>query len=345
MRAVAFGPGRANLIGEHTDYNDGLSLAFAIGDGVTVTAILRADESVVVHSTARGESDSFPLAEGPPGRAGDWRDFVRGTVAELRAAGYALRPAELTIESTLPEGAGLSSSAALEAALCLALLTVAGLPPPDDRMALARLCARVENAWVGARTGLLDQIAVLFGEQAHALRIDFHRLDVRPIPLALGRWRLVAVPSGESHSLAGSGYNLRRAECERALELLGLASMRDADAGSAGELPEPLDRRVRHVLEENERVQATIRALERGDLEDVGRLLDASHSSLRDLYEVSTPVVERVVVRLKEAGAAGARMMGGGFGGSVLALFPPGTRPPKDAALELAPSHGARVLQ
>ena len=344
MRAVAFGPGRANLIGEHTDYNDGLSLAFAIGEGVTVAAVPRADRSIVAHSVARGESDSFPVAEGAVERAGDWRDFVRGTVAELRGAGYALGPAELTIESTLPEGAGLSSSAALEAALCLALLGMAGIPPPDDRIALARLCSRVENRWVGARTGLLDQIASLLGEEGRALRIDFRSLDVRRVPLALGRWRLAAVPSGESHSLVRSGYNVRRSECERARELLGLASLRDADLDSAAGLPEPLDRRVRHVLEENGRVEATVAALERGDLEEVGPLLDASHRSLRDQYEASTPAVERAVARLTEAGAAGARMMGGGFGGSVLALFPPGVRPPAGAR-ELAPSQGARVLQ
>ena len=236
--AAAFGPGRANLIGEHTDYNGGLSLAFALQQGVTVTA----------------EPRSEGITGGPA-------VFVRGMAAELRAAGFELQPVELTVESTLPEGAGLSSSAALETALCLALIGAAGLEPPDDRRELARLCSRVENRWVGARTGLLDQIASLMGEEGHALRIDFRTLEVVRIPLVLGDWRLVAVPSGESHSLAaGSGYDRRRAECERAAELLGLSSLRDATPETAADLPAPLDRRVRHVLEENDRVETAIAA-------------------------------------------------------------------------------------
>ena len=321
--AAAFGPGRANLIGEHTDYNDGLSLAFALDRGVTVSAEPRADWPQV-----RGGAVSF----------------VRGMVAELEAAGFELRPVALTIESTLPQGAGLASSAALETALCLALIDSSGLDPPADRVMLARLCSRVENVWVGARTGLLDQIASLLGEEGQALRIDFRTLEVRPVPLALADWRLVAVPSGERHSLAaGSGYDRRRWECGRARVLLGLLSLRDAAPDAAAALPAPLDRRVRHVLEENARVEATIAALERSDLAEVGRLLDASHRSLRDLYEASTDAVERTVERLMAAGAAGARMMGGGFGGSVLALFPPGREPP-DGCLELRPSRGARLL-
>ena len=265
-------------------------------------------------------------------------------VAELRAAGFEPPPVELEIESTLPEGAGLSSSAALETALCLAFIGAAGVDPPEDRLELAHLCSRVEHRAVGARTGLLDQVASLLGEEGHALRIDFRTLDVRRVLLDLGEWRLVAVPSGERHSLAaGSGYEYRRAECERAAEVLGLASLREATAEAAASLPAPLDRRVRHVLGENERVDATIEALERSDLDEVGRLLDASHASLRDLYEASTDAVERTRARLMDAGAAGARIMGGGFGGSVLALFPPGREALGDA-LDLRPSRGARLL-
>jgi galactokinase len=342
-RVVAFGPGRANVIGEHTDYNDGLSLPFAIAEGVRVTAAARDDGDLVAHALDHGASDRFPLVAGDPERAGDWRDYVRGTVAELLAAGYALRAAELTVESSLPEGAGLSSSAALETALCLALLAVAGLSPPDDRIVLARLCSRVETRWVGARTGLLDQIASLFGEREQALRIDFRTLEVTSVPLRIGDWRLVAVQSGEPHSLAESGYNERRSECERARELLELESLRDARPDSIAGLPAPLDRRVRHVVEENMRVDATIDALADGDLAEVGRLLDASHASLRDLYDASTAAVERTVAHLRELGAAGARMMGGGFGGSVLALLPPGVEGPGDAA-PLTPSPGARLV-
>jgi galactokinase len=275
--------------------------------------------------TVTAEPRSQGIAGGPDA-------FVRGMVAELRAAGFEPPPVELRVDSTLPEGAGLSSSAALEAALCLALIGAAGLEPPADRLELARLCSRVERRAVGAHTGLLDQIASLLGEEGHALRTDFRTLDVLSVPLALGGWRLVAAPSGERHSLAaGSGYEARRGECGRAAELLGLKSLRDATPEAAASLPAPHDRRVRHVLEENERVEATTAALGRSDLAEVGRLLDASHASLRDLYEVSTDAVERTRARLIDAGAAGARIMGGGFGGSVIALFPPGREPPGDA--------------
>jgi galactokinase len=332
-----------NLIGEHTDYNDGLSLPFAIEQGVRVAAKPRDGREVLARAIDHGEQATFALGGDATRRAGDWSDFVRGTLAELSAAGFELRGTELEISGEVPEGAGLSSSAALEVALCLALLAVAGVPEPEDRIALARLCSRVENDWVGARTGLLDQLASLFGEQEHALRIDFRTLDVRPVPVRTGRWRLVTVPSGERRSLAVSGYNERRGECDRARAKLGLDSLRDVRVDDLDRLPEPLDRRVRHVLEENARVDAMVDALERDDLAGVGRLLDASHASLRDLYDASTDAVEETVALLRRGGAAGARMIGGGFGGHVLALLPPDVRTPADAQL-VVPSAGARLL-
>jgi galactokinase len=341
-RVVAFGPGRANLIGEHTDYNDGLSLPFAIEQGVRVAAQPRAGGDVVAHAIDRGEQDSFPLS-GDSRRRGGWADFVRGTLGELTAAGYELRGAQLEISGDVPAGGGLSSSAALEVALCLALLGLARAPAHDP-VAIARLCSRVENDWVGAHTGLLDQLASLFGEREHALRIDFRTLEVRPVPLRTGRWTLVTVASGEQHSIAASGYNQRREECERARVKLGLDSLRDARLADLERLPAPLDRRVRHVIEENARVDAAVKALERDDLAELGRLLDASHASLRDLYDASTTAVERTVSRLRQGGAAGARMMGGGFGGYVLALLPPEAALPQDAR-RVTPSAGARLLQ
>jgi galactokinase len=331
-----------NLIGEHTDYADGLSLPFAIEEGVTVTATAIAGGDVVAHAVDLGEEDSFPLA-GPGRDVTGWRAFVRGTAAELSAAGHDLRPARLEITGTVPEGSGLSSSAALEVALALALLALAGGEEPD-RVALARLCSRVENEWVGARTGLLDQLAALLAQEGHALRIDFRSLEVTPVPLEMGGWRLVTIDSGEAHTHAGSGYNTRRGECEEATRELGLDSLRDARERDLARLPDPLDRRVRHVLGENARVEATVAALHVGDLAEVGRLLDASHASMRDLYDASTAAVERTVAELKDAGAAGARMVGGGFGGHVLALFAPGDRPP-EGTRPVAPGPGARLIE
>jgi galactokinase len=247
----------------------------------------------------------------------------------------------MEISGTVPRGAGLSSSAALEVALVLAMLWVSDVPEPD-RIELAKLCSRIENDWVGARTGLLDQIASLCGERDHAMEIDFRTLEVRGVPLSLGDFRLVTLDSGEEHTHAGSGYNERRAECARAAHELGVNSLRDATLEMASRLPEPLSRRARHVITENERVAEAVGALERHDMEALGRLLDASHASLRDCYEVSTPAVEDAVGRCKRAGALGARIMGGGFGGSVLALLPPDAVAPA-GAVEVRPGPGARV--
>jgi galactokinase len=329
-----------NLIGEHTDYNGGLALPFAIAEGVTVHA--RAAGGLIdARALDIGERDEFSAFQPPPGEG--WRAFVRGVVAELRAAGVAVSGAQLEIHGDVPRGAGLSSSAALEVALALALLGLTGAEL--DRVALARLCSRVENGWVGARTGLLDQLASLYGEPDMALLIDFASIEVTPVPLTLGEgWRLVTLDSGEPRALAASGYNERRAECARACELLGVRSLREIEdpPRSITALPENLARRVRHVLSENARVRETVAALQAGDLRRVGALLDASHASLRDQYECSTPAVEATVRRLLDAGAIGARLVGGGFGGSVLALFGPNGEPPPGAH-EVRPSRGAHA--
>ncbi|WP_445150177.1 galactokinase [Baekduia sp. Peel2402] len=338
-RVVAFGPGRVNLIGEHTDYNGGLALPFAIAEGVTVTAT--ATDGGEIHAVAHdfdGETDSFAVAEPPRGAEG-WRPFVRGIVAELAIK----QGARLEIRGDLPRGSGLSSSAALEVALALALL---GLEERDvDRHDLAKICSRVENDWVGAQTGLLDQTASLLSTDGHALRIDFTTMETTSVPLELGDWQLVTVDSGDHHSLsAASGYNERRAECEEAAKRLGVVTISDAREEDTAELPTTLAKRVRHVLSENARVDATVAALERRELETVGRLLDESHASLRDNYEASTDRVEATAKRLRKSGAAGARMVGGGFGGHVLALFPPDAPPPVDARA-VRPGPGARLLE
>ncbi|MEA2199991.1 MAG: galactokinase [Solirubrobacteraceae bacterium] len=354
--SAAFAPGRVNLIGEHTDYNQGLALPFAIAEGVTVRAEAQApaadgdtagEPRIEAVASDLGERDEFALAA--PGPAEGWRAFVRGTVAELSAAGAPLMGARLQIGGDVPAGAGLSSSAALEVALCLALLELgsgrgAGAGAESfDRTELARLCARVENEWVGAQTGLLDQLASLYGEPHAALCIDFRTLEITPVPLRLGGWRLVVLDSGERHAHASSGYNQRRAECAQACELLGVPSLRDVDAEGLERLPEPLRSRAEHVLGENLRVRAAVQALRADDLPTVASLLNASHASLRDRYAISTPAVEATVERLLQAGAAGARLIGGGFGGSVLGLFEPGVSPPAGSR-EVRPGPGAHLL-
>jgi galactokinase len=336
----ARGPGRVNLIGEHTDYNDGLCLPFAVERGVTVVA--EPGEPGIVNALALslGESDHFDA--GDPQPAPGWRAFVRGVVAELRAAGIELDGARLRIESDLPRGAGLSSSAALESALCLGLIALAGRPEPERRE-LARLCSRVEHRWAGAETGLLDQMASLLAREGHAMLLDCRDLSVEHVALDLGGWTLCVADSGARHEHAESGYNERRRECAAACRELGIDSLRDARETDARRLPEPLKSRALHVLAENERVRRAVEALRSGDLAAFAAQLDASHASLRDLYEVSVPAVEDTVARMKRAGAAGARIMGGGFGGAVLALFPPGVEPPEDV-LAVVPAAGARLL-
>ncbi|MHB1570589.1 MAG: galactokinase [Solirubrobacteraceae bacterium] len=338
---TAFAPGRVNLIGEHTDYNGGLALPFAIGLGVTVRAQPAAGSLVVVRAADLGEDDSFDLLAPEP--VSGWRAFPRGAVAELRASGAQLAGARLEISGTVPRGSGLSSSAALEVALCLALLAVSGSPLPG-RLELARICSRVENEWVGAPTGLLDQLASIYGERQRALLIDFRTLELTPVPLVLPGHRLVTLDSGERHAHAssGAGYATRRAECERARELLGVETLSLASEGAASTLPEPLRSRALHVIGENQRVRQTIAALHAEDAARVGELLDASHASLRDRFDVSTPAVEETVGRLRRAGAVGARLIGGGFGGHVLGLLPVDAQVP-EGAIEVSPEAGASV--
>jgi galactokinase len=318
----AFAPGRVNLIGEHTDYNRGLCLPFAVELGVTVTAELRAGREI----------DAPGLPAGDP--------YLSGAVAELRAAGVELPGCTLRLSSDLPQGAGLASSAALCVALVLALRTAAGagrLAPIE----VAKLCSRIENEHAGAETGLLDQLASLLAPAGHALRLDMRTLEAAPVRLELQEHVLAVLDSGAPRALAASGYNERRAECRRAAELLGVESLRETRHPSG--LPEPLDRRVRHVISENARVDEAVAALTDGRMAALGELLDASHASLRDDFEVSVPEVERAVEACREAGALGARIMGGGFGGSVLALFPPDPDLP-EGAIRVDAGPGARLL-
>lgn len=336
---TSFAPGRVNLLGEHTDYNQGLALPFAIDEGVMVEAQATGHRRVDVEAIDLDERDSFHLDD--PQKVSGWRAFIRGAVAELGQAGVELTGARLRITGTVPRGAGLSSSAALEVATLLSLVAVAGATELD-RTEMAKLASRVENEWVGAQTGLLDQLASLYGQPGHALEIDFRSLAVTPVELELDGYRLVTLDSGEHHANAASGYNERRAECSRACRLLGIDSLREATLEQSERLPDPLDRRARHVITSSQRVEEAVAALRESDFQRLGRLLDACHASLRDDYDVSTPAVEETVLRLKRAGAIGARIVGGGFGGHVLGLLPPDGRAPA-AALEVRPGPGARI--
>lgn len=339
-QVTAFGPGRVNLIGEHTDYNQGLALPFAISEGVTVRAETIVGDRIEAIAADLRTHDEFELAR--PAKVSGWRAFVRGAVAELQGEGIPLRAARVHISGDVPRGGGLSSSAALEVALTLALIALTDTPEPD-RVDLAKLCSRIENDWVGAQTGLLDQLASLLGEDDRALRIDFRSLEITPVTLELGDFKLVTLHSGDQHSHAGSGYNERRRECALATEHLGVPSLREATLEAAATLPSPLDRRAKHIISENQRVEATVSALARRDMDELGRLLDASHASLRDDYEVSTPAVERAVEKLRAAGALGARIIGGGFGGHVLGLMAPDAHVPDDAR-EVRPGPGAHLM-
>jgi galactokinase len=329
-RVTAFAPGRVNLIGEHTDYNGGLCLPFAIDRGVTVAAEPMAGDEIEAHALDLGELDRFRLGAVEP--MGGWRAYVRGAAAELAAGGHELRGARILIRSELPPGGGLASSAGRT--IARALLGGAAQPAPEPG-SFAAVCARVENDWAGAQTGLLDQLAILCSRPGHAVRLDTATLAVETVRLALGEWTLWLLDSGARHAHAGAavrgGYNQRREECRAACNLLGTKTLSEASPDAVARLPEPLARRVRHVLGENARVTGMAEALRHSDFEEAGRLLDEGHASLRDDYEVSVPEVEKAVACMHRAGACGARMVGGGFGGHVLGLFPPGANPPPKA--------------
>ena len=337
--ATAFAPGRVNLIGEHTDYNGGLAIPFAIANGVTVRATPMDGRRIEAFANDFQAADRFDL--GDIGPADGWRAFVRGTAAELQRSGRKLSGAILEISGTVPRGAGLSSSAALAVALGLAFDALAGEPEPD-RIELAKLCSHVEHTWVGAQTGLLDQLASLFGERDRAVVIDFQSLEIRAVPLELPGHRLVLLDSHESRANAASGYNERRAECARASELLGVSTLREARLEDVTRLPPPLDNRARYVIGENARVVKAMQALGHRDAVALGHLLDASHVSARDLYDISTDAVEAARERLLRAGALGARLVGGGFGGNVLGLMPPEAEDLTDAR-EVRAAAGAWV--
>jgi galactokinase len=320
-------PGRVNLIGEHTDYNEGLVLPMAIAERTRVAVAPRSDRVVRAYSQTLRKDRSFSLDE-PWRRRGKWLDYVEGVARTLIARGVPFTGADLYITSEIPPGAGLSSSAALELCVGLAFSSAAKITLPARELATIGL--QTEHAYVGVQSGIMDQLACALGRKGHALLIDCRSLDISEIPIPPADASFVVCDTRVSHSLAGSEYNRRRAECQEAVELLvragwPLKSLRDLGVDRLDEalrlLPEPLSRRVRHVVRENARTSAAVDALSRSHLVGFGRLLSGSHASLRDDYQVSCAELDHVVdSALQQKGVLGARMTGGGFGGSALLL-------------------------
>ncbi len=320
-------PGRVNLIGEHTDYNDGFVLPAALELATCAAVALRGDRTLRVHSLLMGETVAFDLDEAEPKARKHWSDYVRGVAAVFEGAGHRLAGADLMIDSDVPLGAGLSSSAAIEVATGYALLTNSGLTVDRTRLALA--CQRAENDFVGMRCGIMDQFIACHGAAGHALLIDCRSLERRLVPID-PQVRLVISNSMVHHEHAAGEYNLRRRDCEDGVRRLsaalpGIRALRDvtlAQLEAHKDLLTPVVyRRCRHVVSENDRTVRAADALDAGDLALFGRLMDGSHVSMRDDFEISCREVD-VMVDLNRAadGVYGARMTGGGFGGCTISL-------------------------
>ena len=327
-------PGRVNLIGEHTDYNDGLVLPIALPLRTVAACSRRDDDVLVVHSMQNGETVRVPVADVGPGRPEGWAAYVAGVLWALREDGAEVGGLDVTVDSDVPLGAGLSSSAALECAVGAAASDVFGLGllgSDAGRARLAMVCVRAENDVAGAPTGGMDQSAALRCREGHALLLDCRDGSTEHVPVELAATGhvLLVTDTRASHALGDGQYGDRRQACERAAAALGVGSLREVgpdglDAAITRLGDDVLARRTRHVVTEIDRVRGVVAALRAGDLDEVGRLFDASHASLRDDYEVSCPELDVSVEAARAAGALGARMTGGGFGGSSVALVPEG---------------------
>ena len=329
---VWFAPGRANLMGEHTDYNEGFVLPFALGQGIVAAAARRSDRRLVLCSAQEpGSVVELALDGLAPGQVTGWAAYPAGVAWALACAGYEVPGACVAIDSDVPAGAGLSSSAALECATALVLTGLAGLAGPTDpaagRRELAAIARRAENDFVGVPSGIMDQSASLLGRRGHALLLDCRSLEASQVPFdpAASGARLLLINTRASHELTAGEYGRRRAECEQAARLLGIPSLRYlTDVGDLHRLTDPvLRRRARHVVTDNQRVLEVAGLLTSGSADPypaIGRLLTQAHLSLRDDFEISWPEADATVDAALAAGALGARMIGGGFGGSVLAL-------------------------
>jgi galactokinase len=314
-------PGRVNLIGEHTDYNMGFALSIALPQRTVVTFTPSDADVLTVRSDREKATARVPL-DSAPGDVIGWAAYVAGVVWALRRAGHRVIGGDMAIESTVEVGSGLGSSAALECAVLGAMLNAAGTHL--DRIEQAKVAQAAENEYVGAPTGLLDQLASLFGEQRTAMLIDFRELSVRPVPFDPdgSGVALLMIDSHAPHRHAGGEYAARRVSCERASADIGVASLRDVQTVSRlDQAADPVDaRRARHVLTENQRVLDFVAALGESDFDEAGRILTASQASMRDDFEITTAHIDLIADTAVRAGALGARMTGGGFGGCVIAL-------------------------
>jgi galactokinase len=320
-------PGRVNLIGEHTDYNDGFALPFAIEARSWVAAARRDDGILRMRSVQLPDGDSVvALHDLAPGHPDGWSAYVAGVVWALQRAGHTVPGLDVLVDGRLPLGSGLSSSHALECAVALAVDSLIGTGLGTDD--LARLSLATENDFVGARTGMMDQLASLRGTAGHALFLDNRTLGFEQVPLdpIADGLRLLVLDTRVHHGHADGAYGDRRAACERAASLLGVTALRDVTVDDLDQalarLPADLHGRVRHVVTEDDRVLKAVAALRARDWAALGALMDASHASLRDDYEVSCDELDVAVGAARSAGAVGARMTGGGFGGSAVALVP-----------------------
>lgn len=320
-------PGRVNIIGEHTDYNDGLVLPTTTALYTTVDAARRSDRMIHADSTNVQDTQNFYLDNIQPVESPGWIDYIKGVAAELQAAGIDLHGADLEISSDIPLGGGLSSSASLELAVATALLGISSATLPQTEV--AKLCRRAENRYAGVSCGIMDQYVIACCDSNMAMLLDCRNLAVDQVAIP-DSVRLLITDSGVKHRLPDSGYNTRADECAEAVNLLAkvepqIAALRDltldtldAEKERLGDL---LYRRCRHVVTENERVQHAFAAMQSGDIRNLGKLISASHNSLRDDFEVSCNEVDRLVdIADASVGVLGSRMVGAGFGGCVLSL-------------------------
>ena len=334
-------PGRVNLIGEHTDYNDGFVMPAALNLYTYAAVSPRADRKLRVYSENLGEMCDLELNSIPPGRVGHWSDYVRGVAGVFESTGYRLRGADLAIISDVPLGAGLSSSAALEVSTALALLNNSQISV--DLTTVAKMCQKAEHLYAEMRCGIMDQFISCHGRAGHALMLDCRSLDFQLLPIP-PQVRLMVCNTMVRHEHASSGYNTRRHECEVGFRTLsealpGICALRDVTLDDlenhSNHLSDVIYKRVRHVVTENDRVKKAATALEMGDLAEFGRLMADSHRSLRNDYEVSTSELDLMVELANgQEGVYGARMTGGGFGGCTISLVDAAHAPEVQQRLE-----------